>query len=383
MIIYSKTGRRWSNDYEFNIVAALDQVDFTSNNVTYYHHPYDNLFHGINFIEAVDLIHFEHIKNNPTVTLVHENSSEAIDARFAEEVFCVISTHKINPQQIKIIAADENHKNFLRTYLENKGITGVQIAVNNHLLSKVNEIPDSVEEQIITTNKFSSLSRNYKDWRLFLYQALFTNDLLKHFKYSFHNIWPYSNENITFSIDQMTDDLKKLGVSSFSNGFMKWLNRCPHDIVGLELENNVKNKWSNVTYDAILSADFHLMIETHFDQRAFTGQLTFNRSHGPSSITEKAYKAIACARPFITFATPYFLEDIQNLGYKTFSPFINEDYDIELDNTKRLNMIVAEVSRICNLPDSEYSELVKNCRNIAKFNKQHFENQKKNFKYDD
>ena len=308
--------------------------------------------------------------------LVHENASEAIDAGFAEEVYQVIFTHKINPQQIKIIAADENHKNFIRTYLENKGITGVKITVNNYLLSNVNKIPDSVEEQIITTNKFSSLSRNYKDWRLFLYQELFNNDLLKHFKYSFHNIWPYSDNNVIFSTEQMTDDLKKLGVSIFSKDFMRWLKHCPHDIVGLELKNNVKNKWSNVTYDVILSADFHLMIETHFDQRSFTGKFEFDRKFGPSSITEKAYKAIACSRPFITFATPYFLEDLRNLGYNTFSPYIDESYDTEVDNVKRLNLIVAEVQRICNLSEDDYSQLVSNCRSIAEFNQTYFKNRK-------
>ena len=127
---------------------------------------------------------------------------------------------------------------------------------------------------------------------------------------------------------------------------------------------------------AIQSADFHLMVETHFDQRSFTGQFEFDRKFGPSSITEKAYKAIACSRPFITFATPYFLEDLRNLGYKTFSPYIDESYDTEVDNVKRLNLIVAEVQRICKLSDDDYSQLVANCRSIAEFNQTYFKNRK-------
>lgn len=377
-MIYSKTGKIWSNDFEFNKVSTLDAVDTSADNVIYYHHPYDSLFHQVSFVDAVNLENFEHIRSNPTVTLVHENTSEAIDARFAEEVYQVITKHKLNPKQIKVVTADDNHKNFLNSYLENKNVFGTTITVHNVLLSKVEEIP---LENNNTVKKFSSLSRNYKEWRLFLYEELFKNDLLKDFTYSFHNIWPYTNVPQVFTVQQMVEDLNKLGINNLSKGFLKWLNRCPHDIAG-NANTDVKNKWSNVTYDAICSADFHLMIETHFDQRSFTGQMQFDRSFGPSSITEKAYKVIACTRPFIVFATPYFLDDLRNLGYKTFSPFINEEYDLETDNHKRLNMIVAEVKRICNLPSEEYTNLVNSCRDIARYNTSHFKKHKEQYKND-
>lgn len=379
MAIYSKTGKRWSIEYGFKIVKSLNDVDLTADNVTYYHHPYDSLFHNVKFSECLNLENFEHIRNNPTVTLVHENSCEAIDHRFAEDVYILITKHNINPAQIKIVTADSNHKNFLKNYLENKNIFNVNIVIINYLLSNVKELPNEIENEIVTKQKFSSLSRNYKEWRLFLYKELFDNDLLKYFKYSFHNIWPYTDVPTVFSTEKMVTDLKNLGISNISKEFIEWLDACPYDFKE-EKGGGVKNKWSNVTYDAILLADFHLMVETHFDQRSFTGQINFDRSFGPSSITEKAYKVIACSRPFITFATPYFLEDLRNLGYKTFSPYINESYDVETDNVKRLNMIVAEVNRICNLPDAEYATLVENCRDIAKFNLEHFKISKRNYK---
>lgn len=390
-MIYSKTGKIWSNDYEFNKVGTLDKVNLSKDNVVYYHHPYDNLFHKVSFVEAVDPENFEHIRRNPTVTLVHENTSEAIDARFAEEVYQVISKHNLNPGQVKVVTADENHKNFLKSYLENKKIFGTKITVHNVLLSKVDEV--SIENNN-TVKKFSSLSRNYKDWRLFLYEELFRHNLLKDFTYSFHNIWPYTNVPQVFTVEQMVEDLNKLGVNNLSKEFLTWLRNCPYDIpediisrrfvkwLNKITGSGVKDKWSTVTYDAICSADFHLMVETHFDQRSFTGQINFDRSFGPSSITEKAYKAIACSRPFIVFATPYFLEDLRNLGYKTFSPFINESYDRETDNHKRLNMIVAEVKRICDLPQEEYTELVARCRTIAKYNSEHFKKHKDQHKND-
>jgi hypothetical protein len=91
----------------------------------------------------------------------------------------------------------------------------------------------------------------------------------------------------------------------------------------------------------------------------------YSRDFSPSSITEKAYKPIACSTPFIAFATPNWLEDLRALGFKTFAPFINEDYDTETDSNKRLNMIVAEIERICSLDAESYKELVENCKSIA------------------
>jgi hypothetical protein len=367
MTTFSKTGKTWSNDFQFKYIDTLDNVDLTANNIQYYHHPYDSLFHKVSFVNAVDDAQFEHIRSNPTVTLVHENNCEAIDIRFAEEVYQVIATKNINPQQIKVITADANHKNFLNTYLESKGITNTNITVDNYLLSKVETTYDAT---IQPTKKFSALSRNYRDWRLFLYEELYRHDLLKDFIYSFHNIFPYADIVKEFSVEHMITDLANLGVEELPNKFKNWLKQCPHDISS-DTADNVKNKWSNVTYNAIRSADFHLTVETHFDQKSFTGQTEFDKGFGPSSITEKAYKPIACERPFILFATPFFLEDLRKLGYKTFNGLIDESYDTEINNFKRLNMIIAEINRLCKLPTLEYQNIVTKCGEIAKYNFRH------------
>jgi hypothetical protein len=363
MVIHSKTGKVWSNDFEFKKVQTIDKADVSACDVIYYHHPYDNLFHNISFVNAIDELHFDHIRNNPAVTLVHENTCEAIDVRFAEEVYQVITQNNLNPSQVRIVTADENHKNFLNRYLESKNIFNTTVTVKNFLLSKVDL---TVDNSIIPDKKFSALSRNYREWRLFLYEELYRHNLLKDFIYSFHNIWPYTDIPTIFNIDHMIGDLNKLGITELPYKFSKWLKRCPHDISNKV--SDVKNKWSNVTYNTILSADIHLTVETHFDQKSFTGQTAFDRNFGPSSITEKAYKPIACTRPFIMFATPFFLEDMQHLGYKTFSPYINESYDTEVDNYKRLNMIVQEVNRICNLPTEDYNTLISNCKEVAEHN---------------
>jgi hypothetical protein len=128
-----------------------------------------------------------------------------------------------------------------------------------------------------------------------------------------------------------------------------------------------------------------LLIETHYDLSyyvpGFKEYKGNTRNLAPSSITEKTNKPIACARPFIAFATPYFLEDVRHLGFETFSPYIDESYDTETDNQKRLNMIVDEIERITSLPANEYSVLVENCHSIAYRNQQKLLSKKDNLTY--
>lgn len=99
--------------------------------------------------------------------------------------------------------------------------------------------------------------------------------------------------------------------------------------------------------------DIDLINETFFnDQQMF--------------FTEKVWRAIIHGRPFILASETGSLKVLQEkYGIETFAPFINEEYDNEPDHGKRLTMIVDEVRRISNLPDSEYQILVAELMQIA------------------
>jgi hypothetical protein len=178
--------------------------------------------------------------------------------------------------------------------------------------------------------------------------------------------------------ETMTADLVKQGVA-LSNRVTEWLSAVPYT---LDATDNVLNKWGDATYEAIAQADFHILVETHYDLAYYVpGYVSYDRTLAPSSITEKTNKPIASSKPFIVFATPHFLEDLRSLGYKTYAPFINESYDTEEDNHKRLNMIVAEIERISELPKDEYNELLFNCRLIAAKNREILLSKKDNTAY--
>ena len=76
-------------------------------------------------------------------------------------------------------------------------------------------------------------------------------------------------------------------------------------------------------------------------------------------ISEKSYKGIKFGLPFIIFSTTGgILKHLHNLGFKTFSPFINEDYDdSSLTYEERYALLIKETDRICNLSEEEMQKI--------------------------
>ena len=87
-------------------------------------------------------------------------------------------------------------------------------------------------------------------------------------------------------------------------------------------------------------------------------------------LSEKTFKAIINCHPFILVAMPGVLGLLQSLGYKTFSPWINEDYDTEANDATRTLMIIEEVKKLCNLSTTELTEFLAFAKPIVEYNYQ-------------
>ena len=375
-MIYSKTGRLYDLKVQPEKFASLASWKPETDTIYYFHYYYD-LHTGIKLLDAIDDIHWEHLKTDPSAKFLYENCNETFTWTLAHQIKSLVEEKNIAPEKIFIIVMDEVHKNFLDTGLIELGIQGVTVGVYNKLMTQT-QIPDAV---LSTQFKFSALSRNYRAWRLHVYAKLAEKNLLKDFRYSFYNIFPYGEVRY-YDQETMLKDLTDTNFGEVDSTVTEWITKVPYT---LDASDNVLNKWGDVTYDAILAADIHLLIETHYDLFYYvpTQDRVYKRSLAPSSITEKTNKPIACCKPFIAFSTPYFLEDVHQLGFETFSPYINESYDLETDNQKRLNMIVDEIERITNLPSNEYCTLVENCHSIAVRNQQKLLSKKDNSQFND
>ena len=53
--------------------------------------------------------------------------------------------------------------------------------------------------------------------------------------------------------------------------------------------------------------------------------------------------------PFIVYGSPYTLKNLRELGFKTFSPYIDESYDEVISPFRRMQKITKEVKRLCSM----------------------------------
>lgn len=372
-MIYSKTGKLYMLSYKDTQYKLLD--DWTaSENIIYYFHYYDRTQFNIKFLEVLNDAQWDHLRSDPTAKFLYDVSSETFTFELANELDSLIKVKQIPPNKLFVLVMDKVHKLFIEDRFKELNVQGITVGICNVWFNLTKTI-DTNSSNTFQTTKFSALSRRYVPWRLHLYALLVKKKLLNNFIYSFNNIHPYGDV-VHYSKDTMLNDLNETKFGEINSMLFEWLDKVPYTLPG---NVNVKNGWENTTYNAILSANIHLLIETHFDFFYVPKgpDNIYNRKLAPGCISEKFYKTISCEKPFIAFATPYFLEQVRELGFKTFSPYINESYDLELDHNKRADMIVSEVERISNLSNDEYQLLVIQCQTIAQYNKKLFISMKK------
>jgi hypothetical protein len=91
-------------------------------------------------------------------------------------------------------------------------------------------------------------------------------------------------------------------------------------------------------------------------------------------LSEKIWKPIGHSQPFILAGPSKSLEYLTSIGFKTFHPFIDESYDLENNDTKRLEMIVEQVNMFSNKTKEEKDQFLKDVAHICKHNQELFLN---------
>ncbi len=123
---------------------------------------------------------------------------------------------------------------------------------------------------------------------------------------------------------------------------------------GFQLNNNNKNFYAE-TYINIVS-------ETSFNKGG--GQYPF--------ITEKTFHhPIINLQPFVVIGNPFLLQTLRDLGFKTFNPIINEDYDKCLDYRQRFKLIEKEIAKLAKMPIKELHDLYYQLTDITIHNQDH------------
>ena len=99
----------------------------------------------------------------------------------------------------------------------------------------------------------------------------------------------------------------------------------------------------------------------------FEAEILYSSPH--QVLTEKVYRCVEAEMPFILFSHPNALKYYRYLGFKSFSPFINENYDTEKDPKKRISMILLEIKRLSEIPIDELTAEINKLKPIFEHNK--------------
>ena len=205
--------------------------------------------------------------------------------------------------------------------------------------------------------KFSLLSRKYTDDRLLLFIDLINEGIIGQCLYTFHNIFPYGTDDDIHNSAKSYEYLESIIPKNYiqnSDLIKKWIRKIPYSIESNVLPLNINN---NAVNTLIEQSDVHIVIETYYNWNA-----------GITWFTEKTYRAIACKKPLIFYTSPFSLEDLRKLGFKTYSPYINESYDLIADPTLRRTAIVNEMKRISKFSKDEANQFIEQCNVISEYN---------------
>lgn len=356
MIFYSLSGSTHSTYFKVKKITKTNRKD----HINFYFNLFDELFQNILLENCLDSKSIKVLKKNKNSKLVIDYSAEVITIEDIEKITRFMKQHCVPLNKIKIIVQDSLQKDFFLKNIEDTEISNsVKILATHYFIAGTQTL--NFENNFIT-KKFSLLVRRHDQWRLKLLLMLEKKRLLDEFRYSYLAI-----DNNTGTSKDFKDLKKNLELTTADEMFCK---KIP---IKLSL-NDTGEYNSELISNALYSTDINVVAETVYDQTdyVYTKEKQYNRDYAPTDLSEKTLKSIALGKPFIVIAAPFFLDSLKTLGYKTFDPYINENYDLEINNEIRLNLIAEEIERITKLSGAQYSSIVCECNKIAEYNKSLF-----------
>lgn len=320
------------------------------------HHWLTNALLNVNTTSTALLIIIKeilkYIKTDPTSILIitYDWSPMHIDS-FTDTIKELLN--ELNGNQIYIIIMDSGQLSGVKQSFLKENIH-VHVTARNLLL--INETIEFNGPIVEPTKLFSVFSRSTREWRFHFFCDLIATGLLDKCVYSYINASPYIiGEHPTEIADiKKIIPLKYRMLPTVRQKINDWVDGMPYSI-----EHNLDNYYAPSLFDAINQSVIHIVIET-----MNTGKLVY--------VTEKTWKPISVKKPFLIYGVVGSLAWLHERGYKTFHPFINEEYDMIHDDTLRKQAILEEMKRISNMNPEELAQLLTDCKDIIEHNHQRF-----------
>lgn len=308
----------------------------------------------------------EHIRNDirsGKVTLALVNNLEGftsivdtiyqvvVELDLPEENVTLFTGNKSILNTVTEVATRYNKKNIKCIW-----VRGAEYVVRiQTIILKLADRPHST----VFSKKFLNFNRRWRPHRPTFVGLLLSRNLLDSGYISLAEFEGFNWVNIW-------DDILRLNNSEIKN-ILQTHERQIKSIPNLFIDKNVLDETcvgvANDVSKYYSETYFSLVSETYFYESPELENGIF--------LSEKTFKPMVYKHPFIIIGPPHLIATLNELGYKTFSPFIHEEYDSEINHSKRLLMILNEVERLCKLEGDELAEFVEGCRTICEHNRNH------------
>lgn len=331
---------------------------------------YCAVFHGggLDNVDFTQLISTEVMADSSifiVLCIEHEAFTDIVEPIYRS----LIQRLNINPKRIILISENADASSVVKKIAESYQLDTINVEWSLVFESGFKHLAETMLDQISNANilekkeykkAFLNFNRRWRIHRPCLVGLLYSMKLLDKGFVSLGR----SDDNLNWT--NTFDSILKL-VSEDSE-LHSLLHNNKDDLINLtDLYLDINELVSNpvFTHEKINHVDtvklyedsyFSIVTETNFF------------GHTGRFLSEKTFKPMLYKHPFILLCDPYSLPLLKQIGYKTFHPYIDESYDNEPNDVKRLKMILNEVNRLCNLTELELFEFIDKVKEITIYN---------------
>lgn len=302
--------------------------------------------------------------------LILSNSHEAFHYYVEDLYNAIVFPYNIPPENIILLSESADIASHIKTVAAKLGVGEIKsrwmrrfeydVKMDYHVTGIKNNPPITLEDKQYD-KKFLCFNRRWRGHRTVLVTLLHALDLLKHGYVSLgksddNRVWNdvcYRDRYYMQNCEEAVKLMNSVNEEMTTNFPELYLDT--NDLVTNRAQlSSSTNYLYEETYFSVVTETFFFGVERPDEYGRF--------------LSEKTFKPVAMKHPFIVVSTPYFLIKFREAGYKSFSPWIDESYDEEEDDSLRMMKIVREIERLCNLPDNERTQFLDEIRKICEHN---------------
>lgn len=292
-------------------------------------------------------------------------------------IVTMLLTNGLGKDVITLLSAGptcEENYNYYKRHCQKLNLIELNIEFTNlfrqHAMDKVSwdlDFYDTIStEPRIKHKKFLCYNRAVKPHRLFVTSEIISRGLLTE---SYLSMYANASQDLVPNLNT-TIPWELLETYFKSNVVRTLKDHQNYFPIELSLHNINESDPHSIKNDINYFNDsyFSLVTESKCLSDRLIGDVSNELTMDSIFFTEKTYKPIIAKHPFILASTPNSLKVLNEIGFKTFHPFIDETYDSVEDDETRLLLIMDEVEKLCNKTDTEWLEFQHNVKPIVEHN---------------